>query len=73
MKKYLFRRIIQLPIILLGVVIVTFLIIQLAPGDPAVTIAGSSARPEDIEAIREQLGLNQPLWKQFLDYLVNLL
>ena len=73
MKKYLFRRIIQLPIILLGVVIVTFLIIQLSPGDPAVTIAGSSARPEDIEAIREQLGLNQPLWKQFLDYLVNLL
>lgn len=73
MKKYLFRRIIQLPIILLGVVVVTFLIIQLSPGDPAITIAGSSARPEDIEAIREQLGLNQPLWKQFWDYLVNLL
>jgi len=73
MKKYLIKRLTQLPIILFGVVVVTFLIIQLSPGDPAVIIAGSSARPEDIEAIRISLGLDQPLWKQFTTYVVNIL
>ena len=61
MKKYLVKRLIQLPIILLGVIAVTFLIVQFTPGDPAVKLAGSNARPEDIEAIREQLGLNKPV------------
>lgn len=73
MKKYLLKRLIQLPIILLGVVAVTFLIVQFTPGDPAVKLAGSSARIEDIEAIRVQLGLNKPMWEQFIDYLVNVL
>ena len=73
MKKYLVKRLIQLPIIILGVIIVTFLIVQFTPGDPAVKLAGSSARVEDIEAIREQLGLNKPLWEQFVDYFTNVL
>ena len=67
MKKYLVKRLIQLPIIILGVIIVTFLIVQFTPGDPAVKLAGSSARVEDKEAIREQHGLNKPLWEQFVD------
>ena len=73
MKKYWVKRLIQLPIILLGVIAVTFLIVQFTPGDPAVKLAGSSARVEDIEAIREQLGLNKPMWEQFVDYFVNIL
>lgn len=72
MKKYLFKRIVQLPIILLGVIIITFLIVQLSPVDPAVKLAGASARPEVIEAYRESLGLNKPLWEQFWDYLVGI-
>ena len=72
MKKYLVRRLIQLPIILLGVIAVTFLIVQFTPGDPAVKLAGGNARPEDIEAIREQLGLNKPVLEQFVDYFVNI-
>lgn len=72
MKKYLVKRLIQLPIILLGVIAVTFLIVQFTPGDPAVKLAGSNARPEDIEAIREQLGLNKPVLEQFVDYFVNI-
>ena len=48
------------------------LIIQLSPIDPAVRLAGGNARVEDIEAIREQLGLNQPLLEQFWNYIVNL-
>lgn len=73
MKKYLVKRLIQFPIIILGVIIVTFLIVQLTPGDPAVKLAGSSARVEDIEAIREQLGLNKPMLEQFIDYFTNML
>ena len=72
MKKYLVKRLIQLPIILLGVIAVTFLIVQFTPGDPAVKLAGGNARPEDIEAIREQLGLNKPVLEQFVDYFVNI-
>lgn len=72
MKKYVVKRLLQLPFILLGVIIVTFLIIQLSPIDPAVRLAGGNARVEDIEAIREQLGLNQPLLEQFWNYIVNL-
>lgn len=72
MKKYLFKRIVQLPIILLGVIIITFLIVQLSPVDPAVKLAGASARPEVIEAYRESLGLNKPLWEQYWDYLVDI-
>lgn len=72
MKKYLVKRLIQLPIILLGVIAVTFLIVQFTPGDPAVKLAGSNARPEDIEAVREQLGLNKPVLEQFVDYFVNI-
>ena len=68
MKKYVVKRLLQLPFILLGVIIVTFLIIQLSPIDPAVRLAGGNARVEDIEAIREQLGLNQPLLEQFWNY-----
>ena len=55
MKKYVVKRLLQLPFILLGVIIVTFLIIQLSPIDPAVRLAGGNARVEAIEAIREQL------------------
>lgn len=72
MKKYVVKRLLQLPFILLGVIIVTFLIIQLSPIDPAVRLAGGNARVEDIEAIREQLGLNKPLLEQFWTYIVNL-
>ena len=72
MKKYLVKRLIQLPIILLGVIAVTFLIVQFTPGDPAVKLAGGNARPEDIEAIREQLGLKKPVLEQFVDYFVNI-
>lgn len=73
MKKYLVKRLAQMPIILLGVLICVFLIIQISPGDPAARMAGPSATKEQVEAIREQLGLNKPLHKQFTDYLRNIL
>ena len=73
MKKYFVKRLLQIPVVLLGVLICVFLIIQISPGDPAVKMAGPSAKPEQIEQIRTEMGLNDPLPKQFGDYLWNVL
>ncbi len=66
------KRLLMLPIVLGGVTIITFFIARLAPGDPAHLIAGPRASPEAIAAIRAELGLDQPLWTQFLTYLTDL-
>lgn len=51
----------------MGVVaVVVFMLIHLSPGDPAALIAGDLATEEDIARLREALGLNQPLWRQFV-------
>jgi peptide/nickel transport system permease protein len=58
----------------LGLLIVaTFLIVPLLPGDPAAAILGNRATPEAIEALREKLRLDDPLWTRFVDYLGGLL
>lgn len=48
--------------------VVTFLMIRLVPGDPVQVIAGTTLDPVVAERLREQLGLNAPLWRQFVDY-----
>jgi len=55
--------------VILGVVTLTFLLLHLAPGDPAVHLAGPAATPEQLEALRAELGLNRPLFNQFADWL----
>ncbi len=62
---YLIRRILQLIPVLFGVTIAVFLMIYLIPGDPAQIIAGESASPEQVEQMRERLGLNDPLYVQY--------
>jgi peptide/nickel transport system permease protein len=52
-----------------GILTLVFSLIHLIPGDPARQIAGENARPEDIVAIRKALGLDQPLWAQYVNYL----
>ncbi len=59
--------------VLLGVSILVFLMIHLIPGDPARQIAGMDARPEEVERIRDELGLNDPLPVQYVRYLGDLL
>lgn len=56
----------------IGVVIVVFFLLRLVPGDPAREILGDTATQQSVDALREQLGLNQPLWKQFVDFVVQL-
>ncbi|MGA7790282.1 MAG: ABC transporter permease [Xanthobacteraceae bacterium] len=57
---------------LIGVVIVTFLLTRVLPGDPAVYFAGPAATPQSIADIRKSLGLDQPLPEQFLRYVDDL-
>jgi peptide/nickel transport system permease protein len=67
------RRVLQLIAVLVGISLVTFLLLQLAPGDPARLLAGDRASPETLAAIRAQYGLDQPLWWQYATYFTNLL
>src|SRR5215212_4344210 len=72
MAQYIFRRLLQMIPITLGILTLIFSLIHLIPGDPAMQIAGEGARPEDVRAVRTALGLDQPLWKQYVTYVGNL-
>lgn len=59
------RRLVQLVPVLFGIVVVVFLFVRLIPGDPATVMLGAYATPETLAALRVDLGLDQPLWRQF--------
>lgn len=63
LRRLLLRAGQAVPILLI-VAVLTFLLLQLLPGDPAQVIAGSDATPEAVARIRTQLGLDRPLWEQ---------
>jgi peptide/nickel transport system permease protein len=63
----------SIPLTLFGLTLVTFLIGRVMPIDPVIAITGDHAPPEVIAAVREQLGLDKPLFVQFWIYLLNLL
>ncbi len=62
-------RVVQAIPVVLGITLVTFLLVQLLPGDAARTIGGLRATPDILAAIRERLGTDQPLVVQYLNYL----
>ena len=55
--------------VMLGVVVAVFFLLRMVPGDPAAMILGERATPEAVAALREKLGLDQSLWRQFTDFL----
>ncbi len=65
MLKYIFRRIILLIPILLGVTVIVFGIMFMTPGDPAILMLGENAPQAELEALRERLGLDQPAYVQY--------
>jgi peptide/nickel transport system permease protein len=67
MKQILTRFVLTIPVVWL-VVSLVFLLIHLVPGDPIQMMLGEGATPADIGALRHQLGLDQPLWKQYIHY-----
>lgn len=71
---FVLRRLASMVPVLIGITLVAFLLIHLIPGDPAkVILFGSNATPEQIDQLRTQLRLDQPLWRQYLDFLGQLL
>jgi len=76
LRRYIVRRLLLLVPLLVGVSVLTFALIHLAPGDPLSTQFGLNPRgmePETVERLRAQLGLNEPLPVQYFRYLGSLL
>lgn len=70
--KYLGKRLLlSLPVLLFGTT-VSFAIVYLSPLDPVSAILGTNYNPQAAEQLRRNLGLNQPLWQQYVDYIVSL-
>ena len=69
MTGYVSRRIVASVPVLFGIVLAAFLLIRLAPGDPASVLLGTRATPETLAALRERLALDDGLFDQFLAYL----
>ena len=73
MGKYIVRRLLATIPVLFGLSIILFAFIHLIPGDPATAILGQHATPDLIAQVKQQLGLDKPLWEQYLTYLGQLL
>lgn len=72
MTRFVVRRLALAALVVLGVVVLTFVVARVVPGDPAATWAGPRARPEQIERAREELGLDRPLPAQIGQYLAGI-
>ena len=73
MWKYIGRRILALIPVIVGVTLLVYFIMSLAPGDPVKTILGEQATPEAIESLREEMGLNDPIIVQYVRWFGKLL
>jgi peptide/nickel transport system permease protein len=72
MHKYIIRRILMLLVVIISVSFIIFTILDFAPGDPAVMILGADASEAEVEALRERLGLNDPLLVRYARYMLRL-
>jgi peptide/nickel transport system permease protein len=73
MLGFIARRLLYLVPVLLAVSLLTFLIASLLPGDLAYVILGDQATPENVEALRRDLGLDQPIWWRYIGWLGHVL
>ncbi|WP_342514491.1 ABC transporter permease [Sporosarcina sp. FSL K6-1522] len=73
MLSYIIKRLLQLVPVLLGMTFIVFLIIRAIPGNPAQVILGQQATPEAVAALTAKLGLDQPWYIQYFDYLGGIL
>src|ERR1700686_4918944 len=69
MLGFIARRVLYLLPVLVAVSLLTFLIASLLPGDLAYTILGDQATPDKVEALRHDMGLDQPIWWRYLGWL----
>ncbi|RIK44927.1 MAG: peptide ABC transporter permease [Chloroflexi bacterium] len=73
MFRFILRRLAGLLFVLLGVTLFAFFLAQVVPVDPVATALGQNARDDQIEAYRRELGLDRPVWEQYVRYMGRLL
>lgn len=73
MKQIIFKRLSLLFLVIFGVTLMTFMLSHIIPGDPARMMVGQRANEETLQQVRQQLGLDQPIWVQYFSYLNGLL
>jgi len=73
MLRYLIRRLVLTIPVLIGVATLVFALIHFIPGDPAAAMLGEGATPEEVEQLRDRLGLNRPLIAQYGSFLQGLM
>jgi len=73
MGRYIAKRLLNLLPVILGITLLVFAFLHLIPGDPAITMLGDRATPQQVEALRERMGLNQPLPLQYFKFLWDLI
>ena len=73
MLVYTCKRLLALIPTLLAASILVFLFIHMIPGDPASILLGDTATPEEVAALTREMGLDEPLWRQYLLWLGNVL
>jgi peptide/nickel transport system permease protein len=73
LRYYLLRRVLLLIPTVIGVTILVFVLSRVIPGDPAALAAGDFASPEMVQALRDEFGLDRPLYEQYILYMGGLL
>jgi len=71
MGRYILRRLLATIPVIFGVSVLVFFMVHLVPGDPAWVLAGDQATQEQVQKIRDELGLDRPLYIQYLSYVSN--
>ncbi|TMU92591.1 ABC transporter permease [Streptomyces sp. DASNCL29] len=73
MGRYVARRLLQMIPVFIGTTLLIFLMVHVLPGDPIRAMWGEKAAdPAQVASLRHEFGLDQPLWKQYIDYMVDL-
>lgn len=71
--RYIFKRLLLMIPVILGISLLVFTMMDMSPGDPAQIILGIKATPEALADLRAQMGLDQPFWTRYLSFLTNAL
>ncbi len=73
MLRYIFKRILMMIPVMLGVILIVFIMLELSPGNPAAAILGADATPEQIAELEDEMGLNDPFIVRYVRYVWGIL
>ena len=73
MHRYIIKRLLMLIPVILGVILLIFFVMDLAPGDPVLMVAAPDATQEELEVLRHEMGLDRGFFYRYFDYVINLL